>query len=43
MFDPDLVDIMLRLERRLVVTDHGMEIDDEDEYIPEWQITDLRR
>ncbi|MBO4498241.1 MAG: response regulator [Lachnospiraceae bacterium] len=43
MFDPDLVDIMLRLERRLVVTEHGMEVDDDDEYIPEWQITDLRR
>ncbi len=42
MFDPDVVDIMMRLERRLVVTDHGMEID-EDEYIPEWQITDPRR
>ncbi|MCR5432184.1 MAG: response regulator [Lachnospiraceae bacterium] len=42
MFDPDVVDIMLRLERRLVVTDHGMSVD-EDEYIPEWQITDPRR
>jgi|GEM_PF-197023 len=42
MFDPDLVDIMLRLERRLVVTDHGMNVDD-DEYIPDWQINDPRR
>ena len=42
MFDPDLVDIMLRLERRLAVTSHGISVSD-DEYIPEWQITDPRR
>ncbi|MCR4721655.1 MAG: response regulator [Lachnospiraceae bacterium] len=42
MFDPDVVDIMLRLERRLVMTEHGMTVD-EDEYIPDWQITDPRR
>ena len=42
MFDPDVVDIMMRLERRLVMTDHGM-IVDEDEYIPDWQLNDPRR
>jgi len=42
MFDPDIVDIMLRLRRRLVVSNHGTPIA-KDEYIPEWQVSDPRR
>lgn len=42
IFDPDVVDIMRRLERRLVVTE-GYGSGNDDEYIPEWILLDQRR
>lgn len=42
IFDPEVVDILLRLERRLVVSPGAVKGGD-DEYIPEWMMLDPRR